>query len=96
MEVAIAGLAGGKSREGLEVVHISRVKGLGVRTLTPIPKGSFVTEYKYSIIHKTSCAKATAEAEYKKNGEGCYILEAFVDGKKVFLDATRKFKSYGR
>lgn len=71
-------------------------KGQGVVAKAPIAKGSYVTDYKYESIHTSSKSKAKAEAEYDKNKEGCYILEVYIDGKRRYLDATRRFASYGR
>ena len=34
--------------------------------------------------------------DFVLNKEGCYMLEVFHNGKKLYLDATRRFNSYGR
>ena len=67
-----------------------------MRTVKPIPRGEYITEYKYKTIHYTAKARQRAEEEYEKNKEGCYILDVHYEGKKIYLDATRKFKSFGR
>jgi SET domain-containing protein len=73
-----------------------RGKGLGVRTLSRIRKGQFVAEYQYSTLHSTRRDEVLAEEEYKRNREGSYILEGYWDGRRVYFDATRSFKSVGR
>ena len=60
--------------------------------LAPITKGAYVTEYKYLEMYNNK----TAEVEYIANGEGCYIVEAYVNGKRCYFDATRRMESYGR
>lgn len=71
-------------------------KELGVIVRAPITKNSYVTEYKYCIMHTTKKSCRKAEKDYIANSEGCYILEAKVDGSWVYFDATRRFNSYGR
>ncbi|KAI8811913.1 structural basis of auto-inhibitory mechanism of histone methyltransferase, partial [Cladochytrium replicatum] len=45
-----------EERTGLEVFWTS-VRGFGVRTTTPIPKGSFVIEYRGEIVSQETCAE---------------------------------------
>jgi hypothetical protein len=71
-------------------------KGEGVVALAKIPKGQFITEYKYGVAYNSWKERKRAEEDYVRNGEGCYILEVFFQGKKLHLDATRRFSSYGR
>ena len=56
----------------------------------------YVTDYKYSALHNTRKEKTVAEHDYVLNKEGCYMLEVFYNGKKLYLDATRCFNCYGR
>lgn len=90
----MAGLEFGKSAP-LEIVPI-KGKGQGVVARASISKGTYVTEYKYCKVHKTRKEMNLAEKDYVFNGEGCYIMEAWVGGKKQYLDATRRYSSYGR
>lgn len=94
-DIALHGLTSGKSRDGLMIVKV-RGKGLGVITTVPIPEGAFVTDYRYSRILTTKQQKEVAEAEHITNQLACYILEVFVKGKKLYLDASTKYNSYGR
>ena len=93
-DIALNGLTLGRSLP-LEIVPIEG-KGDGVVARAPIAKGSFVTDYKYAIMHKSRQAFLRAERDYIDNEEGCYIMECVVNGKKVYLDATRRLNSYGR
>lgn len=94
-DVALEGLVSGKSRHGLKIVSV-RGKGCGVITEEPIPMGSYVAEYKYGPLHTTLAEKKKAEEDYRDNNEGSYILEVYAKGKRCYLDATRRFKTYGR
>ena len=70
---------------------------MGVITSQNISVGTFVTEYKYGKIHHTRKEKERAELDHIKNGErACYILEVYLDGKRKYLDATRRYRTYGR
>lgn len=93
-DIALNGLMIGESAP-LEIVPI-KGKGDGVIAISPISKGSYVTDYKYSALHNTRKEKTVAEHDYELNKEGCYMLEVFHNGKKLYLDATRRFNSYGR
>ena len=93
-DIALKGLNGGKSAP-LEIVSI-KGKGNGIVALAPISKGSFITDYKYSVLHTSLKAKMKAEQDYIVNEEGCYILEARMNNKTLYFDATRRFNSYGR
>ena len=94
-QIALEGLEKG-SRDGLKIVSF-RAKGMGVMTTLPIKAGEYVTDYKYKKIHHTREDKDREIEDHKANGgEGSYILEVFVGGKRIYLDATRHYKSYGR
>ena len=60
-----------------------------------IVKGQYITDYKYAVMYSSQKERKKAE-DYVQNGEGSYILEIFWGGKKLHLDATRRFASYGR
>ena len=94
-DIAVQGLEKNVSLPGLLVKKI-RGKGLGVVTTSPIMKGVYVTDYKYGKIYQTKREKLEAERDYEFNGEGCYILEVYVHGKKIYLDATRRINTIGR
>lgn len=89
----IAGLQCGRSK-ALEVKDAGE-KGRGVFALEHIPKGAYVTEYKY---HKLYPARDRQmyEGEYEKNQELCYVLDVYIEGKKACMDATRRLYSLGR
>ena len=36
------------------------------------------------------------ECEYDRNGELSYVLDVYIDGKKMCMNATRRLYSYGR
>ena len=93
--MALQGLERGISFPGLVIQKI-RGKGLGVRTTQTIPQNTFVTDYKYGKIHYTRQAKNQAIRDYERNNEGSYILEIVTKGKRIHLDATRRFNTYGR
>lgn len=93
-DVALQGLERG-SFPGLVITRI-RGKGLGVRATQKIPEGSYVTDYKYGRIYHTKAAKQAAISDYDLNQEGSYILEIVAKGKRYYLDATRRFNTYGR
>ena len=61
-----------------------------------IVKGQYITEYKYAVMYSSQKERKKAEEDYVQNGEGSYILEIFWGGKKLHLDATQRFASYGR
>ena len=94
-DVALEGLERGISLPGLRIVQI-RGKGLGIVTSSRITKGTFVTEYKYGKRYYSRKEMKKAESDYIVNKEGCYMLEVFVGGNKQYLDATRRFRTYGR
>lgn len=94
-DIAIYGLEHNRSHDGLQIVLVPG-KGEGVVTTEVILKGAYVTEYKCNEIHMDRKSMLLKEKEYAENEEGCYILDAIIDGKKVFFDATRRFNSYGR
>lgn len=89
----ICGLDLGRSRE-LEVFEVEG-KGRGVRALENIKMGDFVTEYKYGKKYLKK-ERQKFEEEYKMNEEGCYTLEAKIDGRNYCFDATRRLNCYGR
>lgn len=76
-------------------VRESEGKGRGLFAQENVPKGTYVCEYKTAIMYPRSQRKQHEE-EYKKNDEGCFILEAKVKERWVCFDATRKYDSYGR
>ena len=92
-DIALNGLIIGESVP-LEIVPI-KGKGNGVVARAPISKGSYVTEYKYSDLHENREEKKKAEEDYIANEEGCYMMEVYSNGKKLYLDATRRLHSYG-
>ena len=94
-DIALEGLERGTSIEGLKITRV-RGKGLGVVTTKDILARSFVTDYKYGRIHYTRTDKQKAERDYISNEEGSYILEVFVGGKRIYLDATRRHRTIGR
>lgn len=94
-DIAVEGLEKNVSLPGLLVKKV-RGKGLGVITTSPILKGVYVTDYKYGKIYNSKREKVKAERDYDINGEGSYILEVFVQGKKIYLDATRRINTIGR
>lgn len=94
-DTALAGLIRNKSAPGLEIVPVEG-KGYGVIATKSISEGQYVTDYKYNTIHNSRKQLKREEKDYIKNGEGSYILEAYVEGKKKYLDATRMFESFGR
>lgn len=55
-----------------------------------------MTDSKYGKIYYTRKEKLQAERDYIANGEGSYVLEVFVAGRKVYLDATRRHSTIGR
>ena len=63
--------------------------------LEDIAKASFVTEYKYEKIYPYS-HRAAYEKEYEINDEGCYVMDVYVQSRKMCIDATRRLKSLGR
>lgn len=68
----------------------------GVFATEDIEKGQFVTEYKSYKTYSLSERKHHDE-EYKKNDEGCYILEVQLpEGQWICLDATRNVDSWAR
>lgn len=92
-EVVILGLERGKSRP-LEV-RVTSSMGRGVFALEPIPEGVYVTEYKYDKVYPQRERGKYAE-EYDINSEASYVLDVFIGGKKMCIDATRRLYSYGR
>lgn len=70
-------------------------KGQGVVAEEDIEPGVYVTEYEHEL-HKSRREMKAAEKDYISNNEGCFIMEAKVNGKTIYLDATRCFSSYGR
>lgn len=78
-EVALDGLERNQSIDGLKVVPV-RGKGQGLITTLPISKGKYVTEYKYKHIYHTKKEKDCAVEDLKKNKEGSYILEIYING----------------
>lgn len=69
--------------------------GLGVVAKEFIHKNEYVTEYKYCKLYAEK-ERAEYEDEYDLNDEGCYIMDVKIKGRWHCLDATRRFKSYGR
>ena len=70
-------------------------KGRAVFTLTPIPKDTFVLEYKtYKVYDREE--RITHKQEYEFNGEGCMVLEVETADGWFCLDATRRHNTLGR
>lgn len=93
MEVAIEGLAR-STPINLEVREIP-VKGRGVFSKDQFDTGEYLCEYETAEVYPRK-DKKKREAEYAANGEGCYVLEACVEGKWLCFDATRRYNSIGR
>lgn len=70
-------------------------KGRGVFCRENIPSGAYLCEYKTARVYPSSWRRA-AEAEYERNGEGSYILDAICvnprtgESKRLSFDATRR------
>jgi len=88
------GLRGKYAKLELEIRDIPG-KGRGVFTLKPIPKGSFVMEYKTTQVYPQQ-ERGIHEEEYAFNGEGCMILEVETPQGWFCLDATRRHNTLGR
>ena len=91
--MVICGLEKGKSR-GLEIRH-TKDKGRSVFATEAIPKSTYVTEYKYDKLYPFR-DREKYEREYEANDEGCFVLNVYVKGKKMCMDATRRLYCYGR
>lgn len=93
LEVASNGLRMNKAKK----MSLSWMDGKGrcVVVDEPIKAGEFVCEYKYSKSYPASEFRQR-DSEYEENGEGCYVLEVVVGGKKVCIDATVNLDCYGR
>jgi len=69
-------------------------KGKGVRTICPIPKGSFVCEYAGDLLPADEAK--LRESEYEDTGAGCYMYYFEWNKQKLCLDATKPTKRIGR
>ena len=54
-----------------------------------------VCEYRYTRKYPVSKRKEM-DSVYERNGEGCYVLEVVIEGRKMCLDATISLTSFGR
>lgn len=72
-------------------------KGRSVIAIEKIEAGEYVLEYKYLESYSKK-ERASKEAEYSVNGEGCYILEAQLPKNQgwICLDATRNLNCWAR
>ena len=94
--MAVEGLSTG--RDAPLEVRKGGVAGRGVFATASICKGSWLCEYKTTkVLAKEE--RESVERHYKKNDEGCYIVDLAypVPGAGLLsFDATRKFHQFGR
>ena len=92
--MVISGLLGETPPYLLEVVDMKN-KGRGVVVQERVPKCSFVCEYEATSTYRRK-HREEHEAEYAKNGEGCFILDVLTKDGWMCLDATRSYSCVGR
>ena len=81
----------------LEVVEAG-VVSQGMFAKAFIPKGEWLCEYKTTSVFTTKKARDKAEEEYRRNQEGCYIVDTAhtLPGQgRLYFDATRKYHQFG-
>ena len=88
------GLLGRTNAPDMEIRHIPG-KGRGVFANETLLQGTYVAEYKTTIVYDQA-KRAEHEEIYAMNGEACMVLEVQTQRGWKCLDATRKIGTVGR
>ena len=97
MEIVIDGLNRNleKMNKSLEIKHTGEDRGRGFFAVKLIMKSEYVFEYNTTAVLNEK-KNEELQREYELNNEASCTIEAKVQGKKMFFDATRHMDQFGR